>query len=526
MTQTNMQPSLDRFAQTLRPYQLGAVTHALDWIERAQPGNRICYAAPTGTGKGTLQIALLKALRAGGLDAFLLSPSLEVLAGVVERCGGEPASNEEALVIQAAQCYSTTPTRLRNSVLRGDTGMPEVVLYDEVHHAIDDNVVSGTLFAVAPDALWVGFTATPYRGTPQGTKALHNEWGTPFPVLHLDQAVREGWASLPHCRVVPLVDDDTVTVRGGEFIATAANTAVKSRITALAELVRETWPPAMCFRKPTVVAVPSTETAGLLVEELDRLGVAASMIVQHTRRADRARILRQAERCETVIVQIKVISEGVDLPWLRRLIDARPTLSPVSWIQQLGRIMRPGERGEYICVCRNLERHAYLLGGVLPREAVRAAQAAFGAPSTRAGSRAIGLESLRRFKPIPLPLDGGVMGTMYSLDCPTDTGKTEVVALVDPQVEAPLVATRTVTYAGGDSPPGYGKWQLVPEAPELTGFGTAQNHAKLSAKQREWWTNGARRYGLDASAADKLTRRQFPALPLLRDLGLKIGRRS
>lgn len=519
-----MSASLQAFSQVLRPYQARAFNRVLDWVGEAQPGARLCLAAPTGTGKGTLQLALLRALRAGGLDALLLSPSLEVLRGVVERCGGEPAETEDALAEQARVCYATTPTRLRNAVLAGTSGMPDVILYDEVHHAVEANEVSGTLFAVAPDALWIGFTATPYRGTPEGTRQLRQEWGDPEPILTLHEAVTGGFASLPRCRVVPLLDDDEVTVQGGEFVTKAATKLAATRVDALAALVRDEQ---AANPLPTVVAVPSTEVCGLLVEALDRVGVDASMIVQHTRQRDRARALERCRAGETVIVQIRVISEGVDLPWLRRLIDARPTLSPVSWIQQLGRIMRPGGVSDYVCTCRNLERHAYLLGSVLPRAAVREAQQAFGGPSKRAGLRSMGLEALKKFKSIPLPLAGGVMGSMYSLSAPTEDGYTELVALLDPQAEKPIVATKRVSFAvteGAD--PDWGKWRMLPDLPDgIVGYGTQQRHDRLSDKQKAWWKKAAHHYGLDPQAGDSLKRRQFPALPILKELGLKIGSR-
>ena len=95
------------------------------------------------------------------------------------------------------------------------------------------------------------------------------------------------------------------------------------------------------------------------------------------------------------LVQVSVVSEGVDLPGLRRLVDCRPTLSPVYWLQCLGRIRRPVPSGEpppeYICTNRNLSRHCYLLEGMLPLAAVREAQGAFETPSRRMGIRVVGL---------------------------------------------------------------------------------------------------------------------------------------
>ena len=477
------------------------------------------------SGKSAAMRALQAAVRAGGLECAILTPSLEIVRGFLGPLAPADAS-DEALAAAGAAAGVTTHTRLQNAVLRGEATIPDVLLVDEVHHWIEGNSVPATLFAVAPESVWIGFTATPFRGTPQGTHDLRSQWGEPQILLTLPDAIREGFCSLPKMRVVPLVDDDQVKVANGEFVAKSASAAVSSRIGALAGLIRD------LPKRPTVVAVPSTEVAGLLVEELDREGVDACAILQHTKPQDRLAAFDRCRRGTTVLVQIRVVSEGVDLPWLRQLVDARPVVSPVAWVQQLGRIMRPAGGGpddapEYICVCRNLERHAYLLGGVLPRSAIRQAQEAFPTPSSRAGSRGVGLESLRRFKAIPLPLADGLTAHMYSLFAPHGEGQapgcTELVSIVDPAGSV-VTAARTVTYAPEGEPRGYGPWTRLDEPPaDLTGYATAQRHDPFSDKQREWWAKDAARVGLDPHAVGSLKRRQFGALPLLLKLHVRLA---
>lgn len=523
----------------LRPYQAACLRDAIEWVSQATPPARVLYAAPTGSGKGVVQLALREALAAGGLDALILSPSLDVLRGLLERTGHSTAAlSEDALAAAALEhCHATTPTRLQNRVLSGDALLPDVILYDEVHHAVDSNAVSGTLAAIhGDDALWIGFTATPFRASPAETKALREEWGPPRTILTLADAVEGGWCALPRCRVVPLLDDDKVTIAGGEFQTTSSGKAVASVADAIAAHLLATFAAdAPEPARPTVVAAPSTEAVGAIVEACDRIGLDATAILQHTTAKDRAAAFERCRLGETVLVQIKVVSEGVDLPWLRRLVDARPVTSPVAWQQQLGRIMRPVGPGEappeYHCLCRNLERHAYLLGGVLPREAVKQAQEAFGAPSKRAGSRGVGFERLGKFKPIPLPLLGGVKGVMYALahHPPDSAALVELVVLLDPQASEPLVARRYLGAPGADgrrdySAPG-SEWERVPfsTCEGLDGYGTSQDHSPFSEKQRKVWKQQARGFGLDPDAADSLKRRQYAALPVLRALKAKIG---
>lgn len=522
-------PSLEDFRQRLRPYQAAALERAITFAESAPAGARKLYCAPTGSGKGSLQLALLRALRAGGVDALLVSPSLEVLRGVVERCGGTPAPAEDALVAQAELCYATTPTRLRNRILDGSRGMPELLLYDEAHHATEAGEVSGTLQALSSDAVWLGFTATPYRASPRETAALHALWGEPEELLTLGEAVAGGFVALPSCRVVPLLDDDLVKIQGGEFQVRDASAAwgdgkPSSRLAALADLLA-----AIGTSPPTVCVVPGTDTAALLVDACEARGLRAVAVTQATRAPDRAAAYAACAAGEALLVSIRVLGEGVDFPWLRRYVDASPTTSPVAFLQRLGRIMRPcGEQpAEYVCTNRNLERHAYLLAGLLPRAQVAAAQQAFGpSPSKRTAARVVGLEKLGKFKPALFPLVDGVTGHMYALQCGREGGRMELVCVVDPAAPKPLYAARQLDYAK-DGPGRYGPWQQLDSLPEgLEGFGSLPGGGEATAKQREWWRKAARSRGLDESAAATLTRKQFQVLPVLCALRLRLGARG
>jgi hypothetical protein len=484
------------------------------------------WTSPTGTGKGTLQLALLQTLRADGVEAWILTPSLDVLRGYLERCGAGDLSRAttERLADLGAAIYVTTPVRARNDMLRGERGAPEVVIYDEVHHAITDNEVSGTLFAIAPDAVWLGFTATGFRASPRATAGLREDWGDPVPILSIRDAVQGGYQALPRFLMSPLIDDDAITVTGGEFAVRAAAKAVGSRIADLAALVAE-----HCGSAPTAVIVPSSDVAALLVEQLDERGIDAQWIHQGTPTTDRALAYAQCRERRLVLVTIKILTEGVDFPWLRTLVDARPTMSPVAWLQTIGRIMRPGETPPlYICACRNLERHAYLMQGLVPREAIAAAQDAFERPSKRQGARQIGLESLSRFRSIPLPLAGGLTGTMYcvyAVDAETGV-KTDYVSLLSPAASGPLVARRTVLpIPYGEeyrTPACYGRYERCDLPLDLVGFATSTARAAASEKMQSWWRRDARRLGLDEHASMRVTRRQFQCLPVLANLGVAL----
>lgn len=567
-----MQASLDNFSQTMRDYQQRVIDDACAFLDETQEDldtfPRRLYACPTGTGKGSMQLALLKTLRAKGVDAWILSPALEVLRGCLQRCGVEQsvidAASADKLADMGAAIFVSTPLRVHNRALQGDMELPEVVIYDEAHHATEGNEVSGTLFALAPDAVWIGMTATPYRGTPRGTVALREAWGEPQVVLTIPEAIHKGYMACPTFSVVPLVDDDTITVTNGKFAVRSSGNRVRQVSEDLALLVAsKVYQHVPGYAEglvdigvdglidyentnyylhggkdvivkhdmPTILVVPNTSTAAHMVLALDAVGVMAHQVIGKTKIKARGPIYAECAAGRAVIVCVAVLSEGVDFPWLGRLIDARPTVSPVEFVQRLGRVMRPKDfTPEYICTNRNMERFAYLLGGAVPPDVVAEAQSAFPVISKRDGVRSVGFEALARFKRIPFPIKGGLRGSMFNVhEIDAETGlKTDWCILTTPLSEKPIVAkleTQTLidpktgerTY-----PTTRQRYQRAEMPTDLAGFATSQQTRGLSDKQIQWWERAAHRVGLDGTKAEEITRRQFQALPVLSDLKVNI----
>jgi len=501
--------------QVLRPYQADALEHAKQWLSQATVGDRILYACPTGTGKGTLELALQRAIP----NSIILTPSLEVVRGFLQRSGLYHSSMSDDALAKAAWTIGTsTPKRYANRLLSGDYTSPDVVIWDEAHHAVGSNSTSGDLWGIVPHAKYIGFTATAFRGTPKGSVELRSDWGKPHTLLTIPQAAQLGYYAVPTFEVVPLMDDDRIMVKGGKFVNKPTTTMFSSRVEALADLVAK-----LGTHTPTVVTTPNTACAGRLVEELDALSVQAHMVVAHTKGPARAKAYESCRKGESILVVVNVLNEGWDGPWLGRYIDAAPTLSPVCWLQRLGRMTRPKSyRPQYICTNRNLERHAYLMHGAVPRQVIAQAQEAFEKPSKRLGSRSIGLEALSKFKPIQLPLDHGVTGTMYTLYEVTEDATTiEYAVLSDPCTPTPLCAERrigrkddgTLDYDAKDC-----KWRATTLRDDLQGFATSRRRSKATKGQKAWWTRRARARGLDPSAVDGISQRQFAALPILEQL--------
>lgn len=469
--------------------------------------------SPTGTGKGVMQQALARDLD----DCWILSPSLEVLRSYADRWGIEAKHKvlwEHKL---------STPTRFRNRLLDGTIDPPDVIIHDEAHHATMASVVTEDILACCPLSAHLGFTATTYRASAKSTAKLRDLWGQPLIVLTMESAVRNGWMSMPSVRTEPLLDDDCLRVVNGQFVIESINEEWNTRVESLVALIKRTR-----AARPggIMVSLPSTVLVGLVQRVCDEQGIEAVNVTQATSDPDRVAAYNEAENHHAVLLQISVVGEGVDLPWMRTLIDAKPTLSPVLWMQQFGRITRPHEiPAQYICTNRNLERHAYLAEGLIPAQAIVEAQDGFESPTDRIAGRFLGLEAVGKLMAIPIPMNNGMVAAAYNINTSDELHQTEYYIICLPHIPDPIVFTRqnsNVKWVDQQPTRQWGKWKLTEMPAELLGYRSSNSRNRLSDKQRAWWKKSAAQKGLDPTKHEKLTGRQFAILPALYDTRLTL----
>lgn len=468
----------------LRPYQKFCIDDVCALVH-----NRRLYVAPTGTGKGVIQKEIHKRLT----NSVLITPSIEIAKN-----WGSPD-------------WVMTPVMLRNRILRGEIEPPSVLLVDEAHHEIEENTVTKDLLTVCPNSKWYGFTATPFRGTPKGTHFLRQFWGEPVTILSIKEAVENGWLVLPKIEIVPLVDDEILELVNGEFKISSVESATQDRYQELSKLLGN------FSGKSTILVLPSIQACLTFKQYHSNCNI----VISETPDKERNITYQQLRDEKIPIVTVRVLNEGVDFPFLEVLIDARPTMSPVLWLQTVGRLTRPykGIEKFYICTNRNFERHAYLFEGILPNDTIKQAQKAFGNLSLRSASRVIGLEGVGKFKPLPIYLASGEQGWFYNLYSSDGYQKDEYAIVFIPSRAKPMVFKRiSQVVATGWS---WGRWKKLDELPmELKGFATSPFKGKMTDKQRDWWRKSARHYGLDEKYEPNA--REFSILPILVQTGTKL----
>ena len=511
------------------PSNLCFRNYQLDFLSTAkrlicdEPDKWHLFSAPTGTGKSICELLL----HDDTSNSVLVTPRIEIIRDMLEKSGIECETLND-IVSTGVEYGIHTPIRLRNTLAKGLINyQPGLVILDEAQHDLAETWQDLIMYLnYCPK---VGLTATPYRGSPKQTAKFRQQWNNKVhQIISLKDAVKDGFISIPAPTIWPLVDDDVISVSNNEFQSKAANLLIFDRIKDVVSRCKQFWDKYFhLWDRPTMFAVSTSELVVKLVTELNLAGLPAVAVTQASTRKQRQEAFEKVVSCKAALVQIDVVSEGVDLP-IRRLIDIKPTLSPVRWLQQVGRVTRPvgldEELPEYICCCRNLERHGYLMEGMFPNEKIVEAQQAFKQPSKRSGMRAVGLECLGKFTNTPVHCLDGTTAFLYNLISVQGYNRIEYCILLHPNSLEPLIAKKESQRDNESEDVRYkwGKWKLIESIPDVTGFASA-TASTLTEKQANKYREQASQYGLDPFKP--VTNRNFQVLPLLWNLSEQFGRK-
>lgn len=497
-------------------WQRFVTSDALSWIKTAGVGDRVCYVSPTGSGKSFIELAILDSLN----DWVIVSPKHEIIDGMLRKIGAKNVHKiDEATRYQLG---FSTPLFLRNRLIEGLYSPPAGVIFDEAHHLLAETWQD--LWLLCGQCPIIGFSASPFGGTPQRTKEFREFFKDNIKiVMNYPQAARMGLISVPQVINFPLLDDDTVEIVKGEFNVNSLVSQYKSQLIHVSELLHSYWDKTKeTYDKATIISFPQVEFMKnfcSIASQVMRIPI--NTIDAKTSYKERIELFKHVVNRKTILAQVNVIGEGIDLP-IERLVDLSPTMSPVKFLQLLGRIMRPGLNNEYIMTNRNLLRHGYLFEGAFPLEVMRKVQLAF-PPSERMGVRIVGLEGIGKFKPTEIVFADGMRGLMYSLSKMDGFRRTDYGIIVHP-LRKPIWAKKE-SIVDNDGKLKWGPWKAIEPIYSLEKGYASLPPAPITERQNDFWLSAAEEYGLDV--AETPSKKSFQALPILVDLGIKfLGRKK
>ncbi|HEY4442613.1 MAG TPA: DEAD/DEAH box helicase, partial [Candidatus Elarobacter sp.] len=335
-------------APHLRPYQVEAQQAILEHRARGVRSQLVSLA--TGLGKTVIIATLPKllSLRPGDVT-LVVAHRDELIEQIAEKMHVE---NPEAIIgiekaerrasdecnIIVATVQTLAEKRLDEFVKRFHRRISLFVI-DEAHHAAAPSyrAIVDAVLAQRPEAMILGFTATPNRG--DGVR-LVDVFEKIVYTMDARKAIDAGYlVPVKSFAVATTTNLDNVASRGGDFVigqlAAAVNVTQRNKV--LVEAYKKSTPGLKAL-----VFTASVEHARDVAEEFVAHGVNAEWASGETPRDERERIVREFRGDGIdVLVNCGLYLEGFDVPSVQVILNARPTKSTTLYTQITGRALRP-----------------------------------------------------------------------------------------------------------------------------------------------------------------------------------------
>ena len=293
----------------LRPHQTQAVDALRDAFRSDH--RRVIVQAPTGAGKGTV-IAHVAAMASAQGPVLVVAHLGEILRDLRGRILEEGAASVRLLMgdtdegpDDAAVIVASLQTLEARSITVPDL---RLLLVDEAHRVACDGYQA--LLERHPDARVAGFTATPARAD-----------GAPL-------------VGFTHLVQGPQILD--LVALG--LLAPATLLSPTEHVASLAQDPVEVYPAG----RPGIIFARSLSHSRDIAAGLAERGVRAAHVDADT--DDRDTLVSRFNGGELdVLVCYRLLVEGVDVPRAEVCCLASPVSSPVSFLQAIGRVRRPGQ---------------------------------------------------------------------------------------------------------------------------------------------------------------------------------------
>jgi superfamily II DNA or RNA helicase len=226
---------------------------------------------------------------------------------------------------------------------------PSLIVIDEAHHSVAKSYRD--VIDSFPGIPVIGFTATPTRTSPKEKQELAKIWGEIVYQYPLKKAIiDEHLATIDYYEVKTDINLDDVQTVAGDFqqdeLAKKVN--VYRRNLACVEKYQE-----LGGGKAIVFCV-DVEHALNMQSVFQDHGIACDCLVGETQSDTRQSMIQSFQETpmtqNKVLTNCMVLTEGFDCPDVRMIVMARPTQSPIVYLQQIGRGTRKAPGKESVII--------------------------------------------------------------------------------------------------------------------------------------------------------------------------------
>lgn len=239
---------------------------------------------------------------------------------------GENYAGQQRIVVASKD--SLHPKRLTGRYQPSDFGL---IVVDEAHRSVSESYKH--IFEFFKDAKLLGVTATPDRAD---EKALGEVFETVSYVYEVGDAIGDGWLVPLTTRRVVLdkVNLATIATVAGDFNAGELDEAMQADNEGV---VRATLEHAPNLR--TLVFTTSVDNAAVLAETFNKAEPGCANYICGEMEEERKAALMRDHKAGRfrVLVNVDVLTEGYDDPFVECIAMARPTKSRIRYAQVIGR---------------------------------------------------------------------------------------------------------------------------------------------------------------------------------------------
>lgn len=247
------------------------------------------------------------------------------------------AAEQVGLIIAGERENRSAPIQIASvdTLINRQFPPARLVIIDEAHRALAASYRK--ILERYAAACVVGLTATPYRGDGRGLGEVFDELVV---TLSYRELVEEGYLVAPEVwTTAALPDLEGVPALGGDYdpIHLGARCNQRHIVGDIVEHWRRLGGGA-----PTLAFAVNVAHAGAIAKAFSDAGVRAATVHGGTRVAERAAAFTGlADGSIAVVANCDVATEGTDIPCVKTVILARPTMSLRVYLQQCGRGSRP-----------------------------------------------------------------------------------------------------------------------------------------------------------------------------------------
>lgn len=210
---------------------------------------------------------------------------------------------------------------------------PQLIITDEAHHSTASTYRK--IYDAFPDALRLGFTATPCRLNAGGLGEVYTDLITSVSTQWL---IENHYLAPYKYYSVKLADTSGLHIRAGDY--KADEVAALMQNSEIYGGTVEQWE-RLARGKKTIVYCASVEASRMTAAQFTRSGYPAASLDGSTPPEARRQVMESFRRGDTMILcNCELFGEGLDVPDCECTVLLRPTQSLTLYIQQSMRSMR------------------------------------------------------------------------------------------------------------------------------------------------------------------------------------------